>query len=189
NTLLLKLAREGRRVLRLKGGDPFVFGRGGEEQAWLHQHGVECFVVPGITSAFGCSALNGLPLTHRDAAQMVTLATGHLQNGELRLDWQALATGNQTVVFYMGLANAAIIREKLIAHGRAPGTPVALIERGATPQQRRCITTLNQLPDSILSHGFQPPTLIIVGDVVRHAAHADAWLPAFESLQEAVSCG
>ena len=188
NALLARLAMEGRKVVRLKGGDPFVFGRGGEEQDYLSERGIETIVVPGLTSALGCATLNGLPLTHRECSQMLTLVTGHLKQGELDLDWRALSSPNQTVVFYMGLSNAARIRDALIKAGRSPKTPVALIERGATPQERRCITTLSQLPESVEQHGLQPPTLIIVGDVVNHVRDFGQWLTSETNIPEVLSC-
>ncbi|MBB3190360.1 uroporphyrinogen-III C-methyltransferase [Halomonas cerina] len=167
NALLVRLAGEGRRVVRLKGGDPYIFGRGGEEAEMLIAHGVDFRVVPGITSAQGCAAYGGFPLTHRDHAQSVTFVTGHCKgDGELALDWAALAAAHHTVVFYMGLANAALIRDRLMAHGLPASHPVALVERGTTPEQRRMITCLGELVTTIEREGLTPPTLIVVGEVV-----------------------
>ncbi len=168
NTLLVRLAGEGRRVVRLKGGDPYIFGRGGEEAEILIENGIPFRVVPGITSAQGCAAYGGFPLTHRDHAQSVTFVTGHCKgDGELALNWQALAAAHQTVVFYMGLANAALIRDKLQEYGLGADHPVALVERGTTPEQRQVITCLGELVSTIDEQDLRPPTLIVVGNVVR----------------------
>ncbi len=167
NDLLIRLAREGKRVLRLKGGDPFLFGRGGEEIERLAEAGVPFQVVPGITAASGCAAYAGIPLTHRDYAQSVAFVTGHTQDGAVELDWPALARPQQTVVFYMGLSNAPVIAERLIAHGRAPETPVAVISQGTTPEQRVHITTLEGLAETLERESVRAPSVIIVGEVVR----------------------
>ncbi|MDN3555842.1 uroporphyrinogen-III C-methyltransferase [Halomonas maura] len=170
NALLVRLAGEGRRVVRLKGGDPYIFGRGGEEGEVLIAHGIRFRVVPGITSAQGCAAYGGFPLTHRDHAQSVTFVTGHRKgDGELILDWSALAVPHHTAVFYMGLANAGTISRQLQAHGLPASHPVALVERGTTPEQRRVITCLGELVATIAREGLTPPTLIVVGEVVRLA--------------------
>ncbi|RTR04485.1 uroporphyrinogen-III C-methyltransferase [Halomonas nitroreducens] len=170
NALLVRLAGEGQRVVRLKGGDPFIFGRGGEEGEVLIAHDIPFRVVPGITSAQGCAAYGGFPLTHRDHAQSVTFVTGHAKgDGELVLDWGALAAAHHTAVFYMGLANAETISRQLQGHGLPASHPVALVERGTTPQQRRVITCLAELVETIAREGLKPPTLIVVGEVVRLA--------------------
>lgn len=170
NALLVRLAREGRRVVRLKGGDPYIFGRGGEEAEVLIEHGVGFRVVPGITSAQGCAAYGGFPLTHRDYAQSVTFVTGHCKgDGDLALNWASLAAPHQTTVFYMGLANAERIRRELQYHGLPADHPVALVERGTTPEQRRVITCLGELVETIEREELRPPTLIVVGEVVRLA--------------------
>ncbi|SDN92428.1 uroporphyrin-III C-methyltransferase [Halomonas shengliensis] len=170
NALLVRLAREGRRVVRLKGGDPYIFGRGGEEAEVLIEHGVGFRVVPGITSAQGCAAYGGFPLTHRDHAQSVTFVTGHCKgDGDLALNWASLAAPHQTTVFYMGLANAERIRRELQRHGLPADHPVALVERGTTPEQRRVITCLGELVETIEREELRPPTLIVVGEVVRLA--------------------
>ena len=167
NQLLVQLAQQGKRVLRLKGGDPFIFGRGGEEIDQLARHGIPFEVVPGITSAAGASAYAGIPLTHRDYSQAVTFVTGHRRAGQaMELDWPALARPQQTVVFYMGLTERATISAELIAHGRQPDTPVAIVERATTPQQRTIIGSLAELPALIDTHGITSPALIIVGEVV-----------------------
>ncbi|WP_346795941.1 uroporphyrinogen-III C-methyltransferase [Halomonas sp. Bachu 37] len=170
NALLVRLAGEGKRVVRLKGGDPYIFGRGGEEAEVLVEHGVPFRVVPGITSAQGCAAYGGFPMTHRDHAQSVTFVTGHCKgDGELALNWQALAVPHHTVVFYMGLANAELISQKLQSCGLPADHPVALVERGTTPEQRQVITCLGELVETIDEQGLRPPTLIVVGEVVRLA--------------------
>jgi uroporphyrin-III C-methyltransferase/precorrin-2 dehydrogenase/sirohydrochlorin ferrochelatase len=166
NRLLADLAKDGHRVLRLKGGDPFIFGRGGEEIDTLAAEGVPFQVIPGITAASGCAAYAGIPLTHRDYAQSVTFVTGHLKDGTINLNWPALAQPNQTVVFYMGLVGLPIIVERLIAHGVAPDMPIALIQQGTTPLQRVYTGTLATILNVVESDPPQPPTLVIVGDVV-----------------------
>ncbi|UEQ06338.1 uroporphyrinogen-III C-methyltransferase [Halomonas profundus] len=170
NALLVRLAGEKQRVVRLKGGDPYIFGRGGEEAEILVENGISFRVVPGITSAQGCAAFGGFPLTHRDYAQSVTFVTGHCKgDGELALNWQALAIPHHTVVFYMGLANAALISQKLQACGLTADHPVALVERGTTPEHRQIVTCLGDLAGTIDEQDMRPPTLIVVGDVVRLA--------------------
>jgi uroporphyrin-III C-methyltransferase / precorrin-2 dehydrogenase / sirohydrochlorin ferrochelatase len=167
NRLLADLAKDGHRVLRLKGGDPFIFGRGGEEIDTLAAEGVPFQVVPGITAAAGCASYTGIPLTHRDYAQSVTFVTGHLKDGSMNLNWQALAQPSQTVVFYMGLAGLPIIVDRLIAHGVSPEMPVALIQQGTTHLQRVYSGTLANIVDLVEADPPEPPTLIIVGEVVK----------------------
>jgi uroporphyrin-III C-methyltransferase/precorrin-2 dehydrogenase/sirohydrochlorin ferrochelatase len=167
NQLLVDLAKEGKRVLRLKGGDPFIFGRGGEEIELLAQNNIPFQVVPGITAASGCAAYAGIPLTHRDYAQSVRFVTGHLKSDKSNLEWPELANPTQTIVFYMGLVGLRDICESLIAHGRAATTPVALIERGTTQHQRVLIADLATIADVVASQEVHAPTLFIVGDVVK----------------------
>nr|WP_308419423.1 siroheme synthase CysG [Chitinibacter fontanus] len=172
NLLLVRLAQEGKKVLRLKGGDPFIFGRGGEEIAELAAAEIAFEVVPGITSAAGASCYAGIPLTHRDYAQSVTFVTGHRRATEsdadkLELDWARLVNPSETVVVYMGVAQAGYIAEQLIAHGRSADTPVAIIERATTPQQRVVIANLSNLAEQISAAQIKPPALLIIGDVVK----------------------
>lgn len=167
NQLLVRLANEGKRVLRLKGGDNFIFGRGGEEISELIDEGVPFQIVPGITAASGCTTYAGIPLTHRDFAQACIFVTGHLKDGTSDLNWDMLSHANQTVVFYMGLNNVSGICESLKAHGRDQATPAALIEKGTTPDQRVFIGDLNTLPDLVQQNNVKAPTLIVVGEVVE----------------------
>ena len=167
NDLLVRFAREGKKVLRLKGGDPFIFGRGGEEIETLMDNNVSFQVVPGITAAAGCAAYAGIPLTHRDYVQSCTFVTGHLKDGTVNLNWEALAHKGQTIVFYMGLHGVKEICKQLVAHGLDSSTPAALVEKGTTPQQQVHIGNLKTLPDIVESTEILPPTLIIVGDVVK----------------------
>ncbi|WP_305857386.1 siroheme synthase CysG [Balneatrix alpica] len=167
NQLLVREAKQGRLVVRLKGGDPFIFGRGGEEMEELLAEGVNCSIIPGITSASGCATYAGIPLTHRDYAQSVTLVTGHLQEGELVLAWEALARPQQTLVFYMGLTALPTIASQLMAHGLPEDTPVALVQKGTWAEQRVLLTNLAKAEEESSAQGFKSPTLIIVGQVVR----------------------
>ena len=166
NDLLVRLAKAGHRVLRLKGGDPFIFGRGGEEIESLAAEGIPFQVVPGITAANGCAAYAGIPLTHRDYSQSVRFVTGHPKNGEVNLEWQEFAHKNQTIVFYMGLGGLTRICENLIAHGREPSTPVAIIAKGTLPEQQVIIGDLGNIAALVKKSAVSRPTLIIVGEVV-----------------------
>jgi uroporphyrin-III C-methyltransferase/precorrin-2 dehydrogenase/sirohydrochlorin ferrochelatase len=166
NQLLLDLARKGLCVARLKGGDPFIFGRGGEEIEQLSSHGIPFQVVPGITAASGCASYAGIPLTHRDHAQSVRFVTGNLKSDRVDLPWEELVTEWETLVFYMGLQGLDTICRELIAHGRDPATPVAIIEQGTTRNQRTLTGTLETLPEKVKENTVHAPTLLIVGGVV-----------------------
>ncbi len=167
NQLLVRLAKEGKRVVRLKGGDPFIFGRGGEEIDTLAEEGIPFQVIPGITAASGCGSYGGIPITHRDYSQAAIFVTGHLKSGSLELNWKMLAQPNQTVVFYMGLMSLPLICEQLIAHGLAADWPIALIQQGTTPMQRVFTGTLENIVEIAEYEKPLPPTLIIVGEVVK----------------------
>lgn len=166
NALLVKLAKEGKRVLRIKGGDPFIFGRGGEEIEKLAEQGIPFQVVPGISAANGIASYAGIPLTHRDYAQAVTFVTGHLKDGTVNLDWPALSRPHHTVVIYMGLEGLAEICRNLMQHGLPPSHPIAVVQQGTTRHQRVMAGTLADLPARVAEAGFKAPTLTIVGEVV-----------------------
>ena len=166
NQLLVDLAQQGKTVVRLKGGDPFIFGRGGEEIELLAQSGIPFQIVPGITAASGCATYAGIPLTHRDHAQSCVFVTGHLKDGSVDLNWSMLANPQQTVVIYMGLIGLPQICQKLIEHGVAPSMPIALIEQGTTPNQRVYTGELQSMPRVIENKNVKAPTLIIIGSVV-----------------------
>lgn len=168
NEMLVANALRGKRVLRLKGGDPFVFGRGGEEAQYLLSQGINCHIASGITAASACTTYAGIPLTHRGVAQGCTFITGHLQNdGQLDLPWPSLASPEQTVVFYMGVKSLPIITQELAAHGRSLDTPAALIRNGTRADQETYRGTLGSLCELVEKHQVKPPTLIVIGDVVN----------------------
>ncbi|GAB3377700.1 siroheme synthase CysG [Lysobacter fragariae] len=169
HALMVEHARAGKRVVRLKGGDPFVFGRGGEELQVLREHDVDFEVVPGITAAIACGAYAGIPLTHRDHAQSVRFVTAHTKDEGDTTDWAALAQDRQTLAFYMGVSGLERIRDRLIAHGRAPTTPFAIIENGTRPEQRVVLGTLADLPELARSHDVGAPALLVVGEVAALA--------------------
>jgi uroporphyrin-III C-methyltransferase/precorrin-2 dehydrogenase/sirohydrochlorin ferrochelatase len=167
NELLATLALQGKRVLRLKGGDPFIFGRGGEEIETLMARGVPFQVVPGITAANGVSSYAGIPLTHRDYAQACLFITGHHKDGTINLDWQAMSRPNQTVVIYMGLVGLKEICEKLIAHGVSASMPAAVVQQGTTQKQKVVAATLADLAEKVNAAEMKPPSLTIIGEVVK----------------------
>jgi uroporphyrin-III C-methyltransferase/precorrin-2 dehydrogenase/sirohydrochlorin ferrochelatase len=169
NALLVEHARAGKRVVRLKGGDPFIFGRGGEELEFLEQHGIAYEVVPGITAAVACGAYAGIPLTHRDYAQSVRLVTAHCGASLDTLDWQALAQERQTLALYMGVAGLGRIRDRLVEHGRCADTPVAIVENGSRAEQRVIVTTLAGLEETGRDERVRSPALVIVGEVAALA--------------------
>jgi uroporphyrin-III C-methyltransferase / precorrin-2 dehydrogenase / sirohydrochlorin ferrochelatase len=174
NRLLVSLARAGKRVVRLKGGDPFIFGRGGEELEALAAAGVRFEIVPGITAALGCAAHAGVPLTHRDHAQTLVFVTGHTKEGEVELDWPALVRPHQTIVVYMGAKAVAGLCAKLIRHGLDPATPAALIENGTYSHQRTLAATVATLPGLVPDPTLLGPALIVIGAVVGLRARL-AW--------------
>jgi uroporphyrin-III C-methyltransferase/precorrin-2 dehydrogenase/sirohydrochlorin ferrochelatase len=185
NALLIARARSGQRILRLKGGDPYIFGRGGEEAEALVEARIPFEVVPGITAAAGASSYCGIPLTHRDYSQSVTFATGHLKDDSANLDWQSLARANTTLVVYMGMASLPFIAGKLIEHGRDASTPVAAVHRATQAQQRIVIGTLATIGDSVAEAGISSPAAIIVGEVVSLHDKLHQALPA--SLHSALT--
>ncbi len=166
NHLLVELAAKGLKVVRLKGGDPFIFGRGGEEMEDLVRAGIDCEIVPGITAASGMAAATGIPLTHRDHSQTVLFTTGHLRDGTLDLDWDALARPHQTVVIYMGLGALEIICRELLAHGLPADTPAAVVHAATTPRQRIVTSPLHALPEATRDAKLGTPSLIVIGHVV-----------------------
>jgi len=175
NSRLVELARKGRKVVRLKGGDPFIFGRGGEEIETLAAAGVRFQVVPGITAASGCAAYAGIPLTHRDHAQSVRFVTGHLKNDTCDLPWKDFVQNNQTLVFYMGLVGLPIICQQLVAHGMSPEMPVALVSRGTTPHQQVVTGDLTNIVERVERNAVPAPTLVIIGNVVTLRSRLD-WI-------------
>ncbi len=173
NNRLVELARKGHKVVRLKGGDPFIFGRGGEEIETLAAAGVRFQVVPGITAASGCAAYAGIPLTHRDYAQSVRFVTGHLKNDTCDLPWKDFVQNNQTLVFYMGLVGLPIICRQLIANGMSPDMPVALVSRGTTPEQQVVVGDLSNIVERVEENAVPAPTLVIIGNVVTLRGRLD----------------
>ncbi|EMY6774859.1 uroporphyrinogen-III C-methyltransferase [Vibrio sp. Vb2535] len=185
NQLLVDFAKQGYKVVRIKGGDPFVFGRGGEELEVLADAGIRFQVVPGITAAAGATAYAGIPLTHREYAQSAIFVTGHLRKESDEMDWSTLARGNQTLVIYMGLMKSHYIQNQLIKHGRSASTPIAIIERGTQIQQKVFTGELSQLSD--LSKEAQSPSLIVVGEVVRLSQKLDWFLSSTEFNKSAIA--
>jgi uroporphyrin-III C-methyltransferase/precorrin-2 dehydrogenase/sirohydrochlorin ferrochelatase len=184
NALMARLAREGRRVVRLKGGDPFIFGRGGEEIDSLAAQGIAFEVVPGVTAAAGAASYAGIPLTHRDYAHSCVFVTGHLKDGAAQLDWRALARPRQTIVVYMGVGALPAICAGLVQHGLAPATPAALVEKATWREQRVVAGTLADLADKSLGLGIKPPALLIVGEVVRLRERL-AWFQPLRDAEDA----
>ncbi len=166
NALLVRLAQAGRKVVRLKGGDPFIFGRGGEEVEELVEAGIPFEVIPGITAAAGIGAYSGIPLTHRDHAQSCIFVTGHLKDGSVNLDWDMLARPRQTLVFYMGITQLREICAKLVSNGLPDSTPAAVVRKGTTLSQKVLVSDLARLADDVAAAGITPPALTIVGSVV-----------------------
>lgn len=168
NQILVDHAKQNKKVVRLKGGDPFVFGRGGEEAQFLLKNDVACHIIPGMTAASACTSYVGIPLTHRNVARSCTFITGHIQEcGKLDIPWQTLADKQQTVVFYMGVKNLPIIIEQLENAGRSSSTPAALIRKGTQPDQQVIKGTLHSLSELVATNHIKPPTLIVIGDVVN----------------------
>jgi len=167
NEQLVQLANSGKRICRLKGGDPFIFGRGGEEIETLSENGIPFQVVPGITAASGCSTYSGIPLTHRDYSQSCRFVTAHLKGGKCDLPWDEFVADQQTIVFYMALSGAQNLSEQLIKHGMRESMPIALIEKGTTPEQNIYISTLVEMPQLIKTEKVGAPSLLIVGEVVK----------------------
>ena len=187
NERLAALAGEGKRVVRLKGGDPFIFGRGSEEAEYLRARAIPVELIPGITAAAGCAAAAGIPLTHRGTASSVTFATGETADGDPTPDWADLARPGRTLVVYMGVGNAGAIAERLLENGAAPATPVAVIENGTRPAQRVVTGRLDRLDTLIREHAVTAPALIVVGEVVRlGAAAADSDEAVTDALRLAI---
>ncbi len=180
NELLVEQAKLGKRVLRLKGGDPFVFGRGGEEADFALKAGVSCHLCPGITAASGCTTYAGIPLTHRGVAQGCTFITGHMENnGELNLPWDSLISNAQTIVFYMGINTLPKIAATLIERGKKSDTPAALIYKGTQPEQQVHRGRLDTLEALVIEHNIKPPTLIVIGDVVNQLTEKQLSTPGY----------
>ncbi len=185
NNLLVRLGKTGRRIVRLKGGDPFIFGRGGEEALVLREHDIPFEVVPGVTSAAACTAYAGIPLTHRGLATGARIVTGHCRaNMPLNLNWESLADPDTTLVVYMGLMHLEEISSKLIAAGLSPDTPAAVIENGTTPRHRICTDTLAGLPEQVRRQQFRTPSLIVIGKVVSLADMLDWFQPYADDAEE-----
>lgn len=180
--LLVSLAMEGKFVVRLKGGDPFIFGRGGEELDVLEGAGIPCQVIPGITAATGCAAATGIPLTHRDCAHALTFITAHRRDGELKFNWELALHEDHTVVFYMGLSVVTEIAAGLIARGRAASTPIAIIANGSTPDQQVLIATLADVGETLCKSALPSPALIILGEVVKRRAGLQAVVEGAQAL-------
>jgi uroporphyrin-III C-methyltransferase/precorrin-2 dehydrogenase/sirohydrochlorin ferrochelatase len=177
NALVARHAQAGKRVVRLKGGDPFIFGRGGEELDYLHARGIRTEIVPGITAATGCAAAAGIPLTHRDHAGAVTFVTGHAKDGGDEPDWGALAAPGRTLVVYMGVRSAGRIARRLMDHGLAGSTPASVIENGTTAAQRIVPSRLDSLDADMTAAGVAPPALLVIGEVAAYGGTTAAEAP------------
>ena len=175
NALLVRLAKEGKRVLRLKGGDPFIFGRGGEEIEELAAAGIPFQVAPGITAASGCAAAAGIPLTHRDYAQSCVFVTGHLKDGKLDFNWRTLTQPKQTIAVYMGVKGVDALRRGLLEHGMAADTPAAIVQQGTMPEQKTYAGTVGTLTEIVSRHDIKPPSMIIIGEVARLHKKLSGW--------------
>ena len=186
SALLVRLAQEGKRVLRLKGGDPFVFGRGGEEIETLAEHGVPFQVCPGVTAAIGASSYAGIPLTHRDHAQACVFVTGHGKEGRVDLDWTALIQPRQTVAIYMGLRNLEPLTRAFVAHGASPDLPAAIVENATRPNQRVVVATLGTLAEKARAAGLHGPSIVILGTVVALREKLDWYAPGHGAANPAV---
>ena len=183
NALLVRLAETERMIVRLKGGDPFIFGRGSEEACYLGEHGIRFEIVPGITAASACTSYAGIPLTHRGLANSVQFVSGHAQNDQpLDLNWASLVDEDKTLVIYMGVANIGYISQQLIQAGLSASTPVAAIENGAGSHQRRLICELAQLPERIVEEAMQAPVIFVIGRVVTLATELD-WFTGIDNVQ------
>jgi uroporphyrin-III C-methyltransferase/precorrin-2 dehydrogenase/sirohydrochlorin ferrochelatase/uroporphyrin-III C-methyltransferase len=185
NEIIVSLASSGRRLVRLKGGDPYIFGRGGEEALVLRQHGIPFEVVPGVTAAAGCSSYSGIPLTHRGLSQSVRFVTGHLQNNQtLNINWDKLADPDCTLVFYMGLANLQTICAELMRAGLPASTPAAAVHGGTTRRQQKVISSIDELASAVSKAGLQSPVTTIIGDVVTLSDELDWFLPEAREIEE-----
>ena len=183
NLLLVDLAKQGKRVLRLKGGDPFIFGRGGEEIDLLSENNIPFQIIPGITAASGCASYAGIPLTHRDYAQSCLFITGHLKDGTMNLNWSSLVQPQQTLAVYMGTHGLDILSRELIKHGMSESTPAAIVQQGTTSEQCVYTTTVKGLPEIPKQHDVKPPSMIIIGEVV--SLHEKlAWFEPTESAEK-----
>ncbi len=188
NEIIVSLASSGRRLVRLKGGDPYIFGRGGEEALVLRQHGIPFEVVPGVTAAAGCSSYSGIPLTHRGLSHSVRFVTGHLQNNEtLNIDWDKLADPDCTLVFYMGLTNLQTICSELIRAGLPASTPAAAVHGGTTKSQQKVISSLAELAEMVSKAGLQSPVTTIIGDVVSLSHELNWFLSEGQQEEEAIA--
>lgn len=180
--LMSDYALQGKNVVRLKGGDPAIFGRAAEEIEHLKQHNIKFAIVPGVTASSGCSAWSGIPLTHRDCAHSVRFITAHFKSDDIQSDWQNFANSEDTLVFYMGLSKIASIAENLIKHGKDKTTPIALVDQGTTSQSKTYVSTLAEIEEQLIHFQLQGPALVIVGTAIEHRANVDISLLAKDAL-------